>query len=91
MEVSTVKKSFVLKQEASTVKKSVVLKQIANKCLKCSKLKGSDKKTIISDMKDNNYIRSIQNSMVPYFMMNLTWVIMHLIISGHKIETFDHA
>jgi hypothetical protein len=25
--------------------------------------------------------------MVPYFMMNLTWVIMHLIISGHKIET----
>lgn len=57
MEVSIVKKSFVLKQEASTVKKSGVLKQIANKCLKCSKLKGSDKKTIIFDMKDNNYIR----------------------------------
>jgi hypothetical protein len=46
MEVSIVKKSFVLKQQASTVKKSVVLKQIANKCLKCSKLKGSDKKPL---------------------------------------------
>jgi len=30
------------------------------------------KKSIISDMKDNNYMQSIENSMISYIMKKLT-------------------